>query len=158
MPFFSFIATQTQSSGSGEDKPPDSTASSETSLGKRKACDISPSSTMSSGPFRPPKNPRSIPQCEEDKSPDNPFIDHGPPKLEVPENPFTPVIIVRLFFSACRRISTDAHSSLQERVYKLNSRRESFLMGFNMRLHVTLRLENSSTRSSTYPVSTSSLP
>ncbi|KIM46105.1 hypothetical protein M413DRAFT_16853 [Hebeloma cylindrosporum] len=78
---------------SEDDKPPDSATSSETSLGKRKSSDISSSSTIASGPFRPPKIARSIPQCEEDKSPENPFIDHGPLEPEIPESPFTPIIL-----------------------------------------------------------------
>lgn len=107
----SFVATQS-SSGSGDDKPPDSTMSSETSLGKRKASsDMSSSSTIGSGPFRPPKISRPIPQCEEDKSPDNPFIDHGPPEPEVPENPFAPIIIVRLFVQHAEDFDSDARAS-----------------------------------------------
>jgi hypothetical protein len=100
---FSFIATQ-----SSEEKPPDSDTSSETSLGKRKASDLSSSSTIASGPFRPPKVPRSFPQPEEDKSPDNPFVDHSPPEPEAPENPFAPIIIVRPCVQHTGRFGSDS--------------------------------------------------
>jgi hypothetical protein len=63
--------------------------------------DVSSSSIVSTGPFRPSKIPSSIPQREEDNS-DNPFIDHGPPKPDIPENPFAPIVIVSLLLSVLK--------------------------------------------------------
>ncbi|KAF8974482.1 RNA dependent RNA polymerase-domain-containing protein [Flammula alnicola] len=70
---------------SGEPGPPGSATSSDTSLGKRKASDMSSTSSVSTGPFRPSKLARSVVPAEED----NPFVD-----VPVqPENIFSPISI-----------------------------------------------------------------
>ncbi|KAF9485277.1 hypothetical protein BDN70DRAFT_627571 [Pholiota conissans] len=69
--------------------PPDS-STSETSLGKRKASDISTTSSMSTGPFRPSKLPRPFPTRGDNE--ENPFLETSVPV----ENPFAPISIASL--------------------------------------------------------------
>lgn len=77
-----------------EPGPPDS-STSETSLGKRKASEVSSTSSISMGPFRPSKLPRPIADGDE-----NPFL-AGP---AVVENPFAPISIVSLPIEALRTL------------------------------------------------------
>ncbi|KDR83661.1 hypothetical protein GALMADRAFT_150744 [Galerina marginata CBS 339.88] len=72
--------------------PPDSATSSETSLGKRKASELSVMSLNSYGPFRPPKIPRpvSLPAGE-----DSPFLNNpakeGADAEDEPDNIYAPI-------------------------------------------------------------------
>lgn len=81
---FRFLGTQP----AGSQKPPDSNISSGSSLGKRKASDMSSISSSSTTPVPPLKIPRRT-LAKEDE--DNPFLDN--PEID-DENPTSPVCLV----------------------------------------------------------------